>query len=71
MGQALSASGRPIVLDVNDWTEDSPWIWARNLSNMWRTAPDIQDNYRSLVANFVILALLVRASAGPWERARG
>jgi alpha-galactosidase len=53
MGQALLATGRPIVLDVNAFGGDRPWIWARTLGNLWRTTPDIEDNYASLVLNFM------------------
>jgi alpha-galactosidase len=52
MGQALAATGRSIVYDVNDWTDDAPWTWAPRLSHMWRTTPDIHDKYASLVWNF-------------------
>ena len=53
MGQALASTGRSIVFDLNDWTDDAPWTWAPHLSHMWRTAPDIHDKYASLVFNFI------------------
>jgi alpha-galactosidase len=52
MGSALAATGRPIVYDVNDWGgTDEPWMWARP-ANLWRTTPDIQDRYSSMLVNF-------------------
>ncbi len=53
MGHALAATGRRIVLDVNDWTNDRPWSWGRDLGNMVRSAPDVADNYQSMLSNFV------------------
>src|SRR5256885_4697574 len=53
MGEALVSTGRHILLDINDYTDDRPWTWAPDLGNMWRTASDIQDNYRSVVSNFI------------------
>ena len=52
MRDALVATGRPIVYDVNGWSIEEPWTWAPVLSNMWRTAPDIEDRYPSMVSNF-------------------
>ncbi len=52
MAQALAATGRPIVYDVNGWADDAPWSWAPRVAHMWRTTPDIQDRYVSMVWNF-------------------
>lgn len=52
MAVALAATHRPIVYDLNDWTDDRPWSWAPRFAQMWRTAPDIQDRYQSMVLNF-------------------
>ncbi len=52
MGDALAATGRSIVYDLNVWTEDEPWSWASNMAHMWRTTPDIQDWYQSMLWNF-------------------
>ncbi|HWA71832.1 MAG TPA: hypothetical protein VG937_05855, partial [Polyangiaceae bacterium] len=34
-------TGRPMVLSVCNWGEQSPWNWAPSLSTMWRTSQDI------------------------------
>jgi alpha-galactosidase len=52
MAQALAATGRSIVYDVNDETDDMPWAWAPRLAHLWRTTPDIHDKYASMVWNF-------------------
>ena len=64
MADAIAASGRTIVYDVNAWEKDEPWTWARGLASLWRTAPDIQDRYRSLILNFT-LNVKRYESAGP------
>jgi len=53
MADALAATGRPILYDVNDyWGGDHTWTWAPKLAHMWRTAQDSRDNYPSMLANF-------------------
>jgi len=68
MGIALAATRRPIVYDVNDWGgSDEPWMWARP-ANVWRTAPDIQDRYPSLLLNFTRnVQHYERAARGGWN----
>ncbi|TMD86284.1 MAG: glycoside hydrolase family 27 protein [Chloroflexi bacterium] len=53
MADAISVTGRPIVYDVNDWMNTEPWSSAPGLANLWRTAPDIQDRYSSMIGNFI------------------
>ena len=68
MEVALHDTGRPILLDVNDWARSSSTGWARGLATMWRVAPDIQDTYRSLVGNFIRDADLAgTARPGGWN----
>lgn len=68
MAQALLATGRSIVYDVNDWTNDSPWTWAPRLSHLWRTTPDIHDTFASLVVNFTLNSNhFVWAGPGGWN----
>jgi alpha-galactosidase len=52
LGAALAASGRSMVLDLNDWSDRPPSGRPRDLGNMWRTASDIRDTYVSMLSNF-------------------
>jgi alpha-galactosidase len=54
MGQAIAATGRPILYDVNDTAvRTAAWTWAAPVANVWRTTPDIWANYASMVAHFI------------------
>jgi alpha galactosidase A-like protein len=39
--RATAQTGRPLVLSVCNWGEQSPWDWAPALATMWRTSQDI------------------------------
>ncbi|HWA78061.1 MAG TPA: glycoside hydrolase family 27 protein [Polyangiaceae bacterium] len=39
--KATAQTGRPMVLSVCNWGEQSPWNWAPAISTMWRTSQDI------------------------------
>jgi alpha-galactosidase len=43
MRQALDASGRPIVFSLCEWGTNKPWLWAKDIGNLWRTTGDITD----------------------------
>ena len=43
MHNALKASGRPIVFSLCEWGKSKPWLWAKNVGNLWRTSGDISD----------------------------
>lgn len=43
MRDALSKAGRPIVFSICEWGTSKPWLWARDIGNLWRTTGDIQD----------------------------
>lgn len=43
MSQALQATGRDIVFSICEWGNNEPWLWARNIGNLWRTTGDIYD----------------------------
>ncbi len=48
MGDALAATGRPIVYSICEWGVNDPWTWAGDVGNLWRTTGDISDNWGSL-----------------------
>jgi alpha-galactosidase len=45
MGEALAATGRPILFSVCEWGLFEPWRWAGALGHMWRTTGDIVDAF--------------------------
>ncbi len=50
MGQALRATGRPILFSVCEWGMTKPWEWAAGVGgHMWRTTGDIQDSWESIL----------------------
>jgi len=50
MGQALRATGRPIVFSMCEWGSMKPWEWgaSRAGAHMWRTTGDINDSWESV-----------------------
>jgi alpha-galactosidase len=45
MADALRQSGRDIVLSMCEWGTAKPWLWAKNVGNLWRTTGDIWDSF--------------------------
>jgi alpha-galactosidase len=43
MADALAATGRPIILSICEWGTAKPWLWAKDIGNLWRTTGDITD----------------------------
>lgn len=41
MRDALFAAKRPIVFSICEWGSNQPWLWARDIGNLWRTTKDI------------------------------
>jgi alpha-galactosidase len=49
MGDALQASGRPIVYSLCQYGRDEVWKWAPEVGgNLWRTTGDIRDSWDSM-----------------------
>lgn len=69
MGNALVATGRPMIYDVNDWwANDQTWVWAPKLAHLWRTAQDSKDHYQSMLENFTHnVAHFSGARPGNWN----
>ncbi len=69
-GAALSATRRPMVLEINDTSPRTQrdWTWATRLASTWRTTSDIGDRWRSVVAHFTASVGLYRyARPGHWN----
>ena len=47
MRDALKKSGRPIVFSLCEWGSTKPWLWAKDVGNLWRTTGDIADKWES------------------------
>jgi alpha-galactosidase len=41
MRDALAKLGRPIVFSLCEWGSTKPWLWAKDVGNLWRTTGDI------------------------------
>jgi alpha-galactosidase len=68
MRDALKATGRPILFSVCEWGENSPWNWAQNVGNSWRTTGDISDNWGSMLGIFQKnVTLAPFAKPGAWN----
>jgi alpha-galactosidase len=50
MGDALKATGRPILYSICEWGSTSPWTWAPQVGNSWRTTGDISDTWWSMIS---------------------
>ena len=46
MREALDAAGRPIVFSLCEWGTNKPWLWGKDIGNLWRTTGDIQDRWQ-------------------------
>ena len=69
MGDALKATGRPILYSLCQYGLDQPWKWGPGLgANMWRTTDDINDSYGRMIAiGFSQAGLSKYARPGHWN----
>lgn len=47
MTDALAKSGRPIVFSLCEWGSTKPWLWAKDVGNLWRTTGDIVPKWKT------------------------
>ncbi|WP_260736768.1 glycoside hydrolase family 27 protein [Tunturiibacter lichenicola] len=69
MGDALKATGRPILYSLCQYGVDQPWKWGPELgANMWRTTDDIDDSYGRMISiGFAQAGLAKYAGPGHWN----
>jgi len=69
MGNALKATGRPILYSLCQYGLDQTWKWGPALgANMWRTTDDINDSYGRMIAiGFSQAGLSKYAGPGHWN----
>ncbi len=69
MGDALKATGRPILYSLCQYGVAQPWTWGPGLgANMWRTTDDIDDTYGRMIAiGFSQAGLAKYAGPGHWN----
>ena len=69
MGQALRATGRPIVYSLCQYGFSQVWRWGGSVGgNLWRTTGDIEDKYPRMVAiGFGQAGLSKYAKPGNWN----
>ena len=69
MGDALKATGRPILYSLCQYGVDQPWRWGPGVgAQMWRTTDDIDDSYgRMITIGFSQAGLSKYAGPGHWN----
>jgi alpha-galactosidase len=72
MSDALKKSGRPITFSLCEWGSNQPWLWAKDVGNLWRTTGDIVDKWETPsakdglgVVNILDLQVGLETYAGP------
>jgi alpha-galactosidase len=69
MGDALRATGRPILFSLCQYGREDVWTWGAKVGgNSWRTTGDISDNWKSMsTIGFKQLAIAPYAKIGHWN----
>jgi alpha-galactosidase len=69
MGDALKATGRPILYSLCQYGVDQPWKWGPEVgAQMWRTTDDVDDSYGRMIAiGFSQAGLSKYGGPGHWN----
>ncbi|WP_428330423.1 glycoside hydrolase family 27 protein [Mucilaginibacter sp.] len=41
MSNAIKAAGRPMIFSLCEWGQHQPWLWAKDVGQLWRSTGDI------------------------------
>ena len=59
---------RPIVYSICEWGRNLSWRWGAAAGNLWRTTPDIQANWKSVLGIYEVNVSLFKYSGkGNWN----
>ncbi|MFJ4682611.1 glycoside hydrolase family 27 protein [Streptomyces sp. NPDC088789] len=68
MGEALKATGRPIVYSICDGGANKPWKWTPRVGDLWRTTTDTGDNWQKVINRAHLNQRLAQyAGPGAWN----
>ncbi len=69
MGDALNATGRPIMYSICEYGEDHVWSWGASAGgNLWRSTSDILDNWNTMSGiGFSQTSLYPYGGPGHWN----
>jgi alpha-galactosidase len=51
MSKAIRAAGRPMIFSLCEWGNHQPWLWAKNVGQLWRTTSDIHAGFDKDLSN--------------------
>lgn len=49
MASVIAQSSRPMLMSISEYGRSRPWTWAGAYGHLWRTTPDIEDSWRSVM----------------------
>lgn len=65
---AITKTGRPMLLSICEWGENRPWEWGRGVGHLWRVTGDIRDRWSAVLRIMDQAAPLAEfAAPGGWN----